>query len=230
MDFINNLGYPEEIHFVSKMHVNNLYQPWRDIMSLINHCLTGKTSGNDKPWHLVLQMLWGIVTRSNVDYAELLWEEFVQAIHIFFAHRANFNIPTKKPTPYVIPYCWFTKLILFYLGSEHNIYRRPGSLVYVMGDDFLLGNLKFVPKGKKDEEMVARKPTTKEGRQKKTTSEADKHKKLTPVKKPTPAKQTKHVKEKSTKPTPSTKACKGKVLKVRKGKRSDRLVDEEDEE
>ncbi|GKD75971.1 hypothetical protein Tco_1334253, partial [Tanacetum coccineum] len=27
MDFVNELGYPEEIHFVSKMHVNNLYQP-----------------------------------------------------------------------------------------------------------------------------------------------------------------------------------------------------------
>ncbi|GJR09915.1 hypothetical protein Tco_0792567 [Tanacetum coccineum] len=25
MDFVNELGYPEEIHFVSKMHVNNLY-------------------------------------------------------------------------------------------------------------------------------------------------------------------------------------------------------------
>ncbi|GJZ00806.1 hypothetical protein Tco_0518235 [Tanacetum coccineum] len=52
-------------------------QPWRAILSLINQCLTGKTSGNDKPRHPVLQMLWGIVTITNVDYAELLWEEFV---------------------------------------------------------------------------------------------------------------------------------------------------------
>ncbi|GKD74715.1 hypothetical protein Tco_1332997 [Tanacetum coccineum] len=72
MDFVNELGYPEEIHFVSKMHVNNVYQPWRAILSLINQCLTWKTSGNDKPRHLVLQMLWGIVTRTNVDYDELL--------------------------------------------------------------------------------------------------------------------------------------------------------------
>ncbi|GJX20107.1 hypothetical protein Tco_0222784 [Tanacetum coccineum] len=65
-----------------------------------------KTSGNDKPRHPVLQMLWGIVTKSNVDYAELF---------------------------------------------RHNIYRRPESLVHVTGDDFPLGNLKFVPKGEKDE-------------------------------------------------------------------------------
>ncbi|GJY25002.1 hypothetical protein Tco_0399728 [Tanacetum coccineum] len=151
MDFVNELGYPEEIHFVSKMYVNNLYQPWRAILSLINQCLTDKTSGSDKPQHPILQMLWGIVTRSNVDYAELLWEEFVQAIQIFFAHRANLNIPTKKPTPHVILYCRFTKLIIYYLGSEHNIHRRPGSPVHVTGDDFLLGNIKFVPKGEKDE-------------------------------------------------------------------------------
>ncbi|GJY39785.1 hypothetical protein Tco_0426149 [Tanacetum coccineum] len=112
MDFVNELGYPEEIHFVFKMHVNNLYQPWRAILSLINQCLTGKTSGNDKPRHPVLQMLWGIVTRTNVDYAKLLWEEFVQAIQTFFSHQANLNILTKNPTPHVIPYCRFIKLII----------------------------------------------------------------------------------------------------------------------
>ncbi|GJS08463.1 hypothetical protein Tco_0365259 [Tanacetum coccineum] len=151
MDFVIELGYPEEIHLVSKMHVNNLYQPWRAIMSLINQCLTNKTSGNDKPRHPFLEMLWGIVTRTNVYYAELLWEEFVQAIQIFFTHQANLNNSTKKSTPHVIPYCRFTKLIIYYLGSRHNIHRRSKSAIHVTRDVFLLGNLKFVPKGEKDE-------------------------------------------------------------------------------
>nr|GEW53724.1 hypothetical protein [Tanacetum cinerariifolium] len=68
-------------------------------MSLINQCLTGKTSGNDKPRHLVLQMLWGIMTRTNVHYAQLLWEEFVQGIQTFFTHWDSNKIPSKKPTP-----------------------------------------------------------------------------------------------------------------------------------
>ncbi|GJT78181.1 hypothetical protein Tco_1044906, partial [Tanacetum coccineum] len=208
MHFVNDLGYPEEIHFVSKMHVNNLYQPWRAIMSLFNQCLTGKTSGSDKPRHLVLQMLWGIVTRSNVDYEELLWEEFVQAIQIFFAHRANLNIPTKKPMPH------FT---LWVFGKS-----IPKELITEA-----IQNSSYYPQYL---EMVARKPTAKEGGQKKTASEADKPKKPTPVKKPAPAKQTKPVKEKSTKPTPSTKSSKGKVLKVLKGNRFYRLVDKEEEE
>ncbi|GJW44760.1 hypothetical protein Tco_0073559 [Tanacetum coccineum] len=63
--------------------------PWRAILTLINQCLTGKTSGGDKPRHPVLQMLWGIVTQTNVDHAELLWEEFTQGIQTFFSHKGN---------------------------------------------------------------------------------------------------------------------------------------------
>ncbi|GJX38880.1 retrovirus-related pol polyprotein from transposon TNT 1-94, partial [Tanacetum coccineum] len=118
MDFVNNLGYPEEVHFVSKMFVNNVFHPWRTMLSMINQCLTGKTSG---------------------------------AIKTFFIDAANLKVKTKKPKPHVIPYCRFTKLIVYYLGNKHNIHRRPESPIHVTGDDYLLGNLKFVPKGKNDE-------------------------------------------------------------------------------
>ncbi|GKG36740.1 hypothetical protein Tco_0446913, partial [Tanacetum coccineum] len=72
IDFVNQLGYLEPVEFVSNIRVNYVYQPWRAILSLINQCLTGKTSGSDKPRHPVLQMLWGIVTKTNIDHAELL--------------------------------------------------------------------------------------------------------------------------------------------------------------
>nr|GEU54017.1 hypothetical protein [Tanacetum cinerariifolium] len=58
MDFVNALSYPEEIHFVSMMAMKNLYHPWRAILSMINQCLTCKTSGFDRPRYPVLQMLW----------------------------------------------------------------------------------------------------------------------------------------------------------------------------
>ncbi|GKC58049.1 hypothetical protein Tco_1085647 [Tanacetum coccineum] len=95
-DFVNELGYTEVIHFVSRMAMNNLYQPWRVILSMINQCLTGKTSGHDRPRYPVLQMFWGIITSTNVDYAELMWEEFVQAIQNFLTDKANLGSPTKK--------------------------------------------------------------------------------------------------------------------------------------
>ncbi|GKD81160.1 hypothetical protein Tco_1347999 [Tanacetum coccineum] len=96
MDFVNELGYLEVNHFVSRMAVNNLYQPWRAILSMINQCLTGKTSGHDRPRYPVLQILWGIITSSNVDFAELTWEEFVQAIQTFLLTRPIWAVLLRR--------------------------------------------------------------------------------------------------------------------------------------
>ncbi|GJS79207.1 hypothetical protein Tco_0729088 [Tanacetum coccineum] len=85
-----------------------------------------------------------------------------------------------------------------YLEENITFTKDQSRLCNVTGDDNLLVNLKFVPKGKKDEvfgmpipkelireaiqqspyyqqyqEMVARKPTAKEGRKKKTVSKAE---------------------------------------------------------
>ncbi|GJX65414.1 retrovirus-related pol polyprotein from transposon TNT 1-94 [Tanacetum coccineum] len=115
MDFVNELGYTEEIQFVSRMAVNQL---------------------------------------TNVDYAELTWEEFVQAIQTFLTDKANLGSPTKKgrkDKPHVIPYCRFTKMIICHLGRTHNIHQRSASLFHLAEEDHRPGNLKFVPKGEKDE-------------------------------------------------------------------------------
>ncbi|GKE99742.1 hypothetical protein Tco_0023093, partial [Tanacetum coccineum] len=154
MDFVNELGYSEVIHFVSSMVVNHLYHPLREILSMINQCLTCKTSRNDRPKYQVLQMLWGIITNTNVDYAELMWEEFVQAMQTFLTDKANLGSPAKKgrkDKPHVIPYCRFTKLIICHLGRIHNIYQRSASLFHLAEEDLRLGNLKFVSKGEINE-------------------------------------------------------------------------------
>ncbi|GKC36879.1 hypothetical protein Tco_1049263 [Tanacetum coccineum] len=93
----------------------------------------------------------GVVTGTNTDYAKLILEEFVQAIKTFFYDAANLKVLTKKPKPYVIPYCRFTKLIICYLGGRHNIHKRPQSPLHITADDYSLSNLKFVPKGELDE-------------------------------------------------------------------------------
>ncbi|GJU76464.1 retrovirus-related pol polyprotein from transposon TNT 1-94 [Tanacetum coccineum] len=119
-----------------------------------NHCLTGKTSGHDRPRYPVLQMLWGIITNTNVDYDELMWEEFVQVMQTFLTDKANLGSPTKKgrkDKPRVIPYCRFTKLIICHLGRIHNIHQRSASPFHLAKEDLRLGNLKFVSKGKIDE-------------------------------------------------------------------------------
>nr|GEY48478.1 putative reverse transcriptase domain-containing protein [Tanacetum cinerariifolium] len=164
--------------------------------------------------------------------------ELIQAIHTFLADKANRGIATKKNKkikPHVIPYSWFTKLIICYLGTKHNINQRSGSLFNMAEDDHRLGNLKFVPKGEEDEHD--HKIAAEEGEKKKLAAKSDQSKKPAIAKqprlvtskqsKPTPAKQSKPEKEKS---TPVKKAAKFKVRKVRKGKSYLQLVDEPDGE
>ncbi|GKC70886.1 hypothetical protein Tco_1116769, partial [Tanacetum coccineum] len=258
MDFVNELGYPEVIHFVSSMAVNHLYQPWRAILSMINQCLTGKTSGHDRPRYPVLQMLW-----------------------TFLTDKANLGSPTKKgrkDKPHVIPYCRFTKLIICHLGRIHNIHQRSASPFHLVEEDLRLGNLKFVSKGEIDEvfgmpipnelisnnirnasyynaylEMVANHDqkvgAKKEGKKKSASTKQPKPKpaikkssKPAPASKPKVTKEKpsmastakppkpKPTKEKSVKATPLQKASKGKVAKVRTVKNTFQLVDEPDEE
>nr|GEW04082.1 putative RNA-directed DNA polymerase [Tanacetum cinerariifolium] len=125
MDFVNELGYLKELHFVSRMTVNNLYQPWRAILSMIDQCLTGKISRYDRPRYPT-----------------------------FLADKANRGLATKKDKkiePHVIPYCRFTKLIVGHLERKHNTHQRYVSLFNMTEDDHRLRNLKFVPKGEEDE-------------------------------------------------------------------------------
>ncbi|GKB64887.1 hypothetical protein Tco_0921073 [Tanacetum coccineum] len=96
----------------------------------------------------------GIITSTNVDYVELMWEKFVQAIQTFLTDNANLGSPTKKcrkEKPHVIPYCRLTKLSICHLGRIHNIHQRSASLFYLAEKEPKLGNLKFVSKGEVDE-------------------------------------------------------------------------------
>nr|GFC54623.1 hypothetical protein [Tanacetum cinerariifolium] len=47
IDYVNTLRYPYTLRNMSATSVNDLYQPWRAILSMINMCLTGKTAGHD---------------------------------------------------------------------------------------------------------------------------------------------------------------------------------------
>nr|GEX48421.1 hypothetical protein [Tanacetum cinerariifolium] len=139
----------------------------------------------------------------------------------------------------------FTVPNLMNNGSQKNLFKesRRSSLTktakrrqllssfLTVGDDFLLGNLKFVLKGERDEvfgmdipthlitairnspyyqqymNLVAKEPKAKEGVKKKTVSEAVRSEKPAPVKqtKPASAKQPKSPKKKPFKITPSRK-------------------------
>ncbi|GJS59604.1 hypothetical protein Tco_0654388, partial [Tanacetum coccineum] len=228
IDFVNNLGYPEELQFVSKMYVNSLSQPWRSILSMTNQCLTGKISGSDRPRHPVLQILWGVVTGTNIDYAELIWEEFL--IICYLGGRHNIHKRPQSPLHILADDYSLGNLKFVPKGELDEVFRMA------IPKDLITDVIRNSEYYQKYLDMAVRKPrqvtnvTDEEGGKKKKAPPASKSKKPTPVKQPALAKQTKPVKEKTSKLSPSKKIRKGKVMKVCKGKRSDHLVDEEDEE
>ncbi|GJZ94832.1 hypothetical protein Tco_0667035, partial [Tanacetum coccineum] len=147
--YVNTLGYPSTLKNVSAMYVNALYQPWRAILSMFNMCLTGKTARFDRPRHPVLQILWGIIHRSNIYYAERIWEEFVQSIQTFLTDRKNLATAArgkKKAAHLLIPSVRFTKLIIHYLRTKHNIHLRTGSPLHYSHEESILNTLRFIGK------------------------------------------------------------------------------------
>ncbi|GJS51164.1 hypothetical protein Tco_0624526 [Tanacetum coccineum] len=75
--FLASLGHSGDIRKITDVNVNKLHQPWRSFCSaIINKCLSGKPS-YDSLRLSQAQILWGMYNKKNVDYAYLLWEDFI---------------------------------------------------------------------------------------------------------------------------------------------------------
>ncbi|GJV69242.1 hypothetical protein Tco_1484751, partial [Tanacetum coccineum] len=99
-------------------------------------------------------IIWGVINRAHIDYAERMWEEFTQSIHTFTEDKKNMTQHTlgkKKATLIVIPSVRFTKLIIFYLQHKHKFHPRPESPLHLPTEEPILGYLKFSAKGTKRE-------------------------------------------------------------------------------
>ncbi|GKE15860.1 hypothetical protein Tco_1423437, partial [Tanacetum coccineum] len=169
----------------------------------------------ERPRAPVLQILWGVVKRANIDYAERIWEEFTQCIHSFIEDRMNLALHTegkKKVNPLVILGVRFTKLIINHLQSKHKFHKRPGSLLHLPYEESALGYLKFSFKNTKrrylagevvsDDEAPATKPA--KGAKPKTTRKPKLQlPKTIPVAKPAPSKISKSTSSQPPKPKPT---------------------------
>ncbi|GKF05297.1 hypothetical protein Tco_0035965 [Tanacetum coccineum] len=95
--FMNRVGYQGVVDKVSAFYTKFLAQPWQTMFKVFNRCLTTRTSGHDQTKINILQLFHAVVNRTNVDYAALLWWDFM-------------NCVTQKKN--VIQYPRFTKLII----------------------------------------------------------------------------------------------------------------------
>ncbi|GJV40926.1 hypothetical protein Tco_1419366 [Tanacetum coccineum] len=76
ISFLRDLGHTRVINSLNDVVIDQMHQPWRTFAAIINRSLSGKTSGLDKLRLSRAQILWGMYHQKNVDYVELLWEDF----------------------------------------------------------------------------------------------------------------------------------------------------------
>ncbi|GKB99962.1 hypothetical protein Tco_0986099 [Tanacetum coccineum] len=111
--FLASLGHSGDIRKLTDVNVNKLHQPWRSFAAVINKCLSG-TPSYDSLRLSQAQILWGMYNKKNVDYAYLLWEDFIFKIE---------NKSMKKGSAMYYPR--FTKLVVNYvMEKDPSIPRR----------------------------------------------------------------------------------------------------------
>ncbi|GJV02824.1 hypothetical protein Tco_1336393 [Tanacetum coccineum] len=111
--FLASLGHSGDIRKLSDVNVNKLHQPWRSFAAVINKCLCG-TPSYDSLRLSQAQILWGMYNKKSVDYAYLLWEDFIFKIE---------NKSMKKGSAMYYPR--FTKIVVNYvMEKDPSIPRR----------------------------------------------------------------------------------------------------------
>nr|GEY15442.1 putative ribonuclease H-like domain-containing protein [Tanacetum cinerariifolium] len=111
--FIRN----REIKKITDVNISKLHQPWRSFAAVINKCLSGKSTGYDSLWLSQAQILWGMYHKKNVDFACLLWEDFVYQVEHKDAKKSN-----------EMYYPRFTKVIInFFMTKDPSTPRRNKS-------------------------------------------------------------------------------------------------------
>ncbi|GJW60144.1 integrase, catalytic region, zinc finger, CCHC-type containing protein [Tanacetum coccineum] len=134
VSFFKELGHTKEIKSITDVVVDQMHQPWRTFATIINRSLSGKTTGLDKLRLSRAQILWGMYYKKNVDYVELLWEDFTYQID---------NRGHKKQEKMYYPR--FTKVIIHYfLTKDKTVSRRNKIGMHTSRDDYLINTLRFV--------------------------------------------------------------------------------------
>nr|GEY67840.1 retrovirus-related Pol polyprotein from transposon TNT 1-94 [Tanacetum cinerariifolium] len=143
--FVLFLGHSAAIRTLTYVNINKLYQPWRSFAALINKCLTGKSSGYNSLKLSQAQILWGLYHKRNVDYAYLMWEDFVYQVK---------NKNQKKSNEMYYPR--FTKAIIYHFMSKDPLIPRRNKMNWhYVRDDFMFFMIKMVSRHQNTQQFGA---------------------------------------------------------------------------
>ncbi|GJT30317.1 hypothetical protein Tco_0910592 [Tanacetum coccineum] len=90
--FIKELGYTGKCDMLSEIHTDHMHQPWRTFATVINRCISGKSTCLDRLRPSRAQILWGMFYKKNVDFR---WS--IKSFKILKNIRLDFA--TGKATP-----------------------------------------------------------------------------------------------------------------------------------
>ncbi|GJV71116.1 hypothetical protein Tco_1491111 [Tanacetum coccineum] len=76
LTFLIKLGYKGQLNHLASMFADHMHQPRRTLATIINKCLSEKSSSNDRLRQSRVGILWGMFYKKNVDFAELIWDDF----------------------------------------------------------------------------------------------------------------------------------------------------------
>nr|GFA12584.1 hypothetical protein [Tanacetum cinerariifolium] len=112
--FLCFLRHSAVIRKLTDVNINKLHHPWRAFATVINKCLTEKSSGYENLRLSQAQILWGLYHKRNIDFAYLMWEELAYQVE----HK-----DTKKSNKMYYPR--FTKVIIHhFMSKDPSIPRR----------------------------------------------------------------------------------------------------------
>ncbi|GJX13506.1 hypothetical protein Tco_0205264, partial [Tanacetum coccineum] len=122
INFVNDLGYPKVVRTLSAVVTNDMFQTWRALTTIITLSLKGKTSGFERPRAPVLQILWGIINRAHIDYAERMFTKLIihhlQSKHKFYPRPGSpLHLPYEE---YVLGYLKFSAK-----GTKREVFGMP---------------------------------------------------------------------------------------------------------
>nr|GEU92314.1 reverse transcriptase domain-containing protein [Tanacetum cinerariifolium] len=134
LEFLRFLGHSDEIRHLTDVNINKLFQAWRSFGAVINKCLTGKSSGFDSFRLSQAQLLWRLYHNRNIDYAFLIWEDFVYQIEY-----------KKQKKGIEMYYPRFTKVVIHhFMSKDLSIPRRNKINWHYVRDDNIFSTIKVV--------------------------------------------------------------------------------------
>nr|GFC24641.1 hypothetical protein [Tanacetum cinerariifolium] len=143
--FLRFLGHGAVIRKLTDVNINKLHQPWRSFAAIINKCLTRKISGYNSLRLSQAQILWGLYHKRNVDFAYLMWEDFVYLIE----HKDT----TKSNEMY---YPRFTKVIIHhFMSKDPSIPKRNKVNWNYVRDDHMFSMIKLVSRHQNTQQVDA---------------------------------------------------------------------------